>query len=238
MLLLRLCCTGTPAYGAVLEKDGIVLIPHSFPSDIRLRALATAFQELGNCKNRMLGEINNSSNKRFEVAVPLVSSVKTIVSTVWTTYKHVWTTHIGCEDPRLVECSAMITFPGSADQEWHRDNQYDPTRSRLLSIGIALQDITETMGPLEVVKNTHKTTADVQSADGHKMTCCKIDIVAWDSSVHHRGTGNASNVPRVVLLFTVASDGPLPDGSTYTLLSRYKDGKRFPRMSRILLPEK
>ena len=227
----------TTAYGPLLNKNGVVHIPHYFPPSIRKRALAIAFQELGNCANRKLGEINNASNKRFEVSMPLVSAVKEIVWDVWTRYKDVWTAHIGCEDPRLVECSAMIVFPGARDQDWHRDNDYDPSESHLLSIGIALQTITEDMGPLEVVAKTHASADDVdediERMYGEKMTCSQNDIVAWDSSLHHRGTGNTSDVPRVVLLFTIASAGPLPDGSTYTLQERYKRGKKFPRMSEV-----
>jgi ectoine hydroxylase-related dioxygenase (phytanoyl-CoA dioxygenase family) len=226
-----------PTLGAVLSRDGVVHIRNSFSSATRHRVLSTAFQELGNCDGRKRGDINNSSNRRFEVAMPLTARVKSIVRDAWVRYRDVWTSYIGCTDPRVVECSAMITFPGAQDQEWHRDNSYDPAEARLLSIGIALQDITSAMGPLEVVKGTHTTTKDVsddmEERFGEKMTCSRDDIVAWVSSVHHRGSGNSSNEPRVVMLFTVASDGPLPDGSTYALLKKYKDGRRFRRVSEL-----
>ena len=220
----------------VLARDGVIRIRSALPDGIRTGALSVAFQELGNCKQRSLGNINNKSNKRFEVALPLTPSVVAVVRRAWQPHREIWCRHVRCRDPRVVECSAMITFPGAKNQDWHHDNAYDSGEATLLSIGTALQDITDDMGPLEVVKGTHTSDDDVTDTNAAiKMTCHQDDIVAWNSSLYHRGSANASNAARVVILFTVASDGPLPDGSTYTLLDRYRDARGgFPRVSTIL----
>jgi ectoine hydroxylase-related dioxygenase (phytanoyl-CoA dioxygenase family) len=210
------------SYADILQRDGVVHIPNNLPSSLRNRAISTVYQQLGDCKGRKMGDINNVSNKRVDVSLPMYPCIKDIIRHVWTEYKTVWTAHLGCSNPRLVECSALITFPGAGAQEWHRDTHYGATKGRLLSIGVALQDITETMAPLEAVKQTHTTRDDVDESLGELMVCSKDDLVAWDSAVYHRGTSNTSDIARVVFNMTLASDGPLPTGATYSLLPRYK----------------
>lgn len=221
-------------YAKILDADGVVHIPNSLPAGICGRALALIYEELGNCKGRKLGNINNASNKRIDISLQLTPTIRKIIRQVWTTHREVWTSHLRCANPRLLECSALITFPGAGAQKWHRDVEYDTTKSRLVSIGVALQDITSTMGALEAVAKTHTTRAEVPDKTGEKMTCSEGDIVAWSSSVHHRGTANSSDVTRVVLNITFASDGTLPSGPTYSLLPRYKIGNDFPRIDSII----
>lgn len=226
------------SHATLLERDGVVHIRNTLPTKVRHRALALVYQELGNCKNRKIGKINNASNKRIDVSLHLTPNIKELLRHIWSDHKDVWTTHLGCSNPRLLECSALITFPGAGAQDWHRDVPYDPTKSRLLSIGIALQDVTESMGPLEVVKKTHLTTDEIsknmERVRAEKMVCTKDDLIVWDSSVHHRGSRNTSDTTRVMVNVTFASDGELPEGSTYSLLPRYKSGNNFPRINNVI----
>jgi ectoine hydroxylase-related dioxygenase (phytanoyl-CoA dioxygenase family) len=236
-IILYAMHAAAPSYKDILNRDGVVRIHNSMPVGLCGRTLALIYQEFGNCKGRKLGNINNASNKRVDVSLKLTPTIRRVIRHVWATHRDVWTSHLNCANPRLLECSALITFPGAGAQYWHRDVEYDTTKSRLVSIGVALQDITATMGVLEAVKKTHMTLADVseetERALGEKMVCSKGDIVAWSSSVHHRGTANSSDVTRVVLNITLASDGPLPVGPTYSLLPRYKIGKEFPKIDSI-----
>lgn len=236
--ILRQSQKSQKSHATLLERDGVVHIKNTLPSNVRHRVLAQVYQELANCKSRKIGKINNASNKRLEVSLHLTPDIKELLRHVWSEHKDVWTVHLGCSNPRLLECSAFITFPGAGAQDWHRDISYDPTKSRLLSIGVALQDVTESMGPLEVVKKTHLTTDEItekmERVRAEKMMCTKDDLIVWNSSVHHRGSRNTSDTTRVMVNITFGSDGKLPDGPTHTLLPRYKSGNNFPRINNVL----
>lgn len=206
-----------------LRRDGVVVIPNTFPRVVRQQAWSSILQAFGTCRNRITGDINQSSNKRFDVALTLTPSIQRIIRHIYARHRDVWTTCLQTDNPRLVELSALITFPGARAQDWHRD--VSGTYTRLLSIGVAMQDITSDMAPLEVVKGTHTHDDDVDDEDeiehSKKMTCTKDTIVVWDGGVHHRGSANTSDIPRIMLYFTLARDGRLPSGSTYTIKQEY-----------------
>lgn len=212
-------------HAEILRRDGVVVIPNSFPRIVRQQAWSSILQSFGHCQGRIRGDINQSSNKRFDIALTLTPSIQRIVRYVCRKYEHIWTGHLETQNPRLVELSALITFPGAMDQDWHRDVGNTSKYAKLLSIGVALQEITSEMAPLEVVKGTHLDDDDVDDEYGtlsEKLVCSKDTIVAWDGGVYHRGSRNTSDVPRIVLYFTLAQDTKrLPPGSTYTIQKEY-----------------
>ena len=68
---------------------------------------------------------------------------------------------------KLQECAALITYPGNYAQGWHSDTYLDKLDSieqykyaTQISIGVALEDIDETSGPLEVILGTNNLNYD------------------------------------------------------------------------------
>jgi hypothetical protein len=170
------------------------------------------------------GDINESGEDRWDIHLPLEGAMRDMLSEVWA--KH-WPTFVAAlgvrapDDISLVELSCLVTKPGAPAQSWHRDtDEQGASATRLLSVGIALQDITADMGPLEVVAGTHRdpTNGEPDPPVVTKMTCRKGDGILWDSTLFHRGGANSGSADRFVAYFTLSGRSTgLPDGSTYSL---------------------
>ena len=145
----------------------------------------------------------------------------------------------------IVECSSLISYPGCYPQIWHTDTLYSSDDDgNLVSFGIALDDINQDMGPLEVYLKSNKLykNDDIMSDehlfgdddDGLKRqydeefckrmnlqkvhcSCKKGSLIIWSSKVIHRGGKNTSNKERPVFYFTLLEKGNKPNGSTYSL---------------------
>lgn len=145
----------------------------------------------------------------------------------------------------MVECSSLISYPGCYPQIWHSDTKYSSDNDgNLVSFGIALDDITSDMGPLEVYLKSNKLYKDdIFVPDDHlfgdiddglkkqndeelckrmnlqKVKCCckKGSLVIWSSKVIHRGGQNTSNKKRPVFYFSLLGKGDRPEGSTYSI---------------------
>lgn len=234
LLLVVVVCiprhSGGRGYLEIMRRDGVLHIHHSIDRRTLEYIHTGILHQLAAHGKR--GTINQASNRRIDLAVRLTAPVRHLIRDVWARYGHVWTRYLETENPRMVECSTLITLPGAAGQDWHRDVQARKG-AKMVTIGIALQDITPLMAPLYVVKGTHRKlqhVSDRQEQDfGQHMTCRCGDIVAWDARVHHRGSRHASTRARSVLYFTIVSDHSLPKGPTHTILPEYT--KPYVRMN-------
>ena len=91
-----------------------------------------------------------SKYRRFDVILPIDNSQK-YVKKIYLKLKHLCDTI--CPDPKLIEISAFVTYPGCYPQPWHTDHSYDNDNkepSNIVSFGIALDNVTPDMGPLEL----------------------------------------------------------------------------------------
>lgn len=60
-------------------------------------------------------------------------------------------------DAKIVESSSLISYKGSYPQIWHTDTSYRGNKEgNLISFGIALEDINDNMGPLEIYLSSNK----------------------------------------------------------------------------------
>jgi len=128
-----------------LEKYGVVII-NDFLSPIQCNNIIDKINQIPK-KNRTLGNINSPVN-RMDLLIPL-RLVKKYISSIISKTKYLWNTITPSH--QIVECSSLISFPGATAQVWHSDSQggYSRNEANLISVGVALHDITQDMGPLE-----------------------------------------------------------------------------------------
>lgn len=108
---------------------------------------------------------------------------------------------LGGDDATLYELSALISEPGSPRQPVHPDNPYQE-HTPLLTVFIALQDITTHMGPTTFLPHTHTAAAhhqfdDIAQRDALLRTSSSVvallqagDAALFDSRTLHCGGAN------------------------------------------------
>ena len=139
----------------------------------------------------------------------------------------------------LCELSVISSDPGAEAQPTHCDTSYqgaaaDVAIGRLVSVFVALQDITAEMGPTQVWPRTHgreehsllslQPKSDFPAVLRDRPTELALlrtgDALLMDSRLWHRGGANKSRSRRSLLVLSfVSSEGGRPAGSTYSLLS-------------------
>ena len=122
-------------------------------------------------------------------------------------------------NPEVVELSAMVSFPGAAQQAPHPDVHQVEGQAAMYSIFIPLTDQTFEMGPLLAWPGTHfGEPPELPMQDVVPMLAPAGSLIIMDSRLYHCGGANRSEVPRPVFYFTLRGDGPPPAGSTLSLL--------------------
>jgi len=124
----------------------------------------------------------------------------------------------------LVEIASIFVHPQAAAQFLHPDTTYKKGDVRFVSVFIALQNITEEMGPLRLVPRSHR--CQTLTEDGESMAMplplSAGSAVLMDSRTIHGGGNHTGNLSRGVFYFTwaePASEGAkhLQTGATYAL---------------------
>ena len=122
-------------------------------------------------------------------------------------------------NPEVVELSAMVSFPGAAQQAPHPDVRQAQGQAPMYSIFMPLTDQTYEMGPLLAWPGTHfGEPPELPMQDVVPMLAPAGSLIIMDSRLYHCGGANHSEVPRPVFYFTLRGDGPAPVGSTLSLL--------------------
>tara|TARA_B100001287_G_scaffold276399_1_gene287078 strand:+ start:81 stop:1052 length:972 start_codon:yes stop_codon:yes gene_type:complete len=90
--------------------------------------------------------------RRVDVILPIEITEK-YVKKIYLKLKHFCDTI--CPEPKLIEISAFVTYPGCYPQPWHTDHEYIENKdnkepSNIVTFGIALDKVTQDMGPLEL----------------------------------------------------------------------------------------
>ena len=239
-----------------IDNDGYQIIPNVLTineCDNLLKIINNARK-----KNMPVGEIHSINNR--EDRMISMNRVRKYISKIYNKTKHNWINIIGY-NPLICECSSLLSFPGSEHQIWHTDTSYKFGDALLISIGIALNDINEDMGPLNVYKGSHniytkdmgqmfndynieieectmleeglcsQTIEKICKKRGYKLKKCiakKGDLIAWQSSIVHRGSANKSDKLRPVFYFSLMSEiGNEPFGSTYSAIDKRKHVKQL-----------
>ena len=226
-----LVCRNRPA--SILRRDGILHLRGVVPAELCEQARQQVAQLILR-PDRETGNIKEAHN-RVDLHLPLEGACRRVAQTVWHAHRDAWASHVGDPNPDVTEYSCIVSWPGARGQPWHSDTPYNTKHARMLSVGVALQDVTEEMGPLEAVPGTHRSKKRVPPSKTcrklcRRMTCGAGDVVAWDSSAVHRGSSNRSTRARAMLIvsFTNAVDGKsCPSGPVYSRLKKYKKENTF-----------
>lgn len=139
-----------------INKNGVVVIPNILSTSDCDHLLKIINQEE---KNEFQQKVSiNSDINRCDVHLPLENTQK-YIKKIYLKLKHFCDTLL--PGSQLIENSAFITYPPSFPQAWHIDYEIDHAIQNdnivnVMSFGIALDDITDNMGPLEYYKGSHK----------------------------------------------------------------------------------
>lgn len=144
------------------EKNGVIVIPDFFSPEYCDELLdIIKKKENGEYKkneNETATHIN-SEYKRRNIAMPIKECKKYIMDLC---NKITYFTDVLTPNPILIDCASFITEPGCYPQTWHADTGNDKQNfaterqyANHISMGIALTNIDETMGPLEAILETN-----------------------------------------------------------------------------------
>ncbi|KAL7579940.1 hypothetical protein ACA910_004937 [Epithemia clementina (nom. ined.)] len=125
----------------------------------------------------------------------------------------------------LYELAAVVTHPGSQRQIIHPDLPFQKT-APLYVVFLALQDVTEEMGPTSFLLKTHTASQNTKFSSGDvevknaqlsesdcRLSCLKKgDCVVFDARILHCGNANVS-VDKPRALFNFSFRNPKVEGS-------------------------
>ena len=134
------------------NEYGCIIIPSILSTQDCDNILSIIEREERN-KNAETGNIN-SNFKRKDIYLSL-NDTKEYIAKIYEKIK-IFVDEL-IPDARVVESSSLISYPGAYPQIWHSDTNYtSPQEGNLVSFGIALDDITYKMGPLDVYLESNK----------------------------------------------------------------------------------
>jgi ectoine hydroxylase-related dioxygenase (phytanoyl-CoA dioxygenase family) len=119
-------------------------------------------------KNNESGSIN-SNFRRKDIFLP-VADTKKFIKKIYDKIQPFIDDLI--PEGKIVESSSLISYPGAYPQIWHADTVHKSSKEgNLVSFGVALDDITPNMGPLELFLESNK----MYNQDTNKL-CSKFNI--------------------------------------------------------------
>ena len=212
----------------VLEKNGLVFLKSVVPGDVCDRILADLNATCDECKETygealrrtdvLLGADDDGVKEALEFACgEKGGNIRNILSFI----------DDATEDAVLVELSVLATEKGADRQVLHPDVAYDAPHETLYSVFIALQDVTQDMGPTLFVLNSHdkrthdqlpKTKWTEKEFDVLRTKTCaeallkKGDAVLYNARAFHQG-GENTHGRRALLTLTFLKP-PIPDEPT------------------------
>ena len=135
------------------QEYGCIIIPNIL-EDEDCDAIQDIIFKEEHSRNAEMGSIH-ANHKRKDLMLPLsdtIPYIKNIVDKI----SHFCDKEV--PDAKIVECSSLISYKGCYPQIWHADTTYsnNMNEGNLISFGIALEDVNEDMGPLEVYLSSNK----------------------------------------------------------------------------------
>jgi len=189
------------------------------------------------------GNIDIKNGERRDLNLPINSTARSVIHKIYTRLKTVFDEYD--PNPVLMEHSCFLNFPGSHPQNWHRDVEAHDiaNNGKLFTIGVALDDISDDMGALQILPKSHSNDEIAnrlnqrdcneemapfcgyfhEEIDHWNWTCKRGDVLVWNSSLLHRSGGNRSGKMRSIYYFSLLfKTQAIPEGSTHSLLNKYK----------------
>lgn len=145
------------------EKNGVIIIPNFFSHDDCNKLLAILEKE-GSSNENATATLINSPYKRKNLVIP-INDCKEYIMKIYNRLKYFL--DVLTPNPILIDCAAFVTSPGCYAQIWHTDTGLDKINDNKelkyanhISIGVALEDIDESLGPLEAILETNTLNDD------------------------------------------------------------------------------
>ena len=211
-------------YAETLATDGVVRINQCIPPD-QCALLAThithqldlAIAQVDRGELDALDRFSSllSSSNRYDFKLPMDDTISACLKGLFRKGGALGTTlstTIG-DKAELFELAAFVTLPGADRQVVHGDTLFTK-EAVLFTVALALQDVTEDMGPTLFFPETHtskmhrlfdneKTKDALLLKTPHKLSLLSTgDIHVYDSRCLHCGTENLSARPRILFYAT------------------------------------
>ena len=138
------------------DEYGCVIIPNLISQKNCDSILELVLKNAKDSKNVKYGNINSNYKREdriinIEKGIPHIKNIYDKIRTFC---------EIVLKDCKVVECSSLVSYPGCYPQIWHQDTEYNKKDGNLVSFGLALDDITPDMGPLEIYLESNKIYKD------------------------------------------------------------------------------
>ena len=175
------------------------------------RELARA-EKSGGLPSDAFGNVYCKGN-RYDLKLPMGGAAERALREAAANMKPLLAGAASGESARLCEFAALVSDPGSKRQPVHPDTNYRRDRCVVTSF-VALQDVTEAMGPTVFIPGSHVAAAHVAFREAGEVggpalaapngvaTLNVGDATVFDSRLLHCGGGNESNQRRVLFYFS------------------------------------
>eukprot|EP00746_Dinoflagellata_sp_MGD_P157379 gnl/MRDRNA2_/MRDRNA2_86192_c0_seq1.p1 gnl/MRDRNA2_/MRDRNA2_86192_c0~~gnl/MRDRNA2_/MRDRNA2_86192_c0_seq1.p1 ORF type:complete len:497 (-),score=93.92 gnl/MRDRNA2_/MRDRNA2_86192_c0_seq1:73-1563(-) len=235
------------------EYHGVAVVQEAMSAQIGAQLamfidseLAFAYKEVQNNSHlysKYFGSISTRENRR-DLKLPLAKPVQAALRSLSRSLGSLFQSILADSASPMCELCCVISDPGAKCQPLHPDTTIEADASkRLVTIFIALQDVTKEMGPTVVCPGTHcatshdllKTLSSVNlrtndqciEAMGGVHACCSAgSAVIMDSRLVHCGGANLDAEKggrrRRLLCISFAPVGDPPKGSTYSMRDEIK----------------
>ena len=199
-------------FALAFNRDSVVVLEEHFPR-AKLQRWREAFEPLFRKQVEKEKDDPNRGAQRFYVTLPFkglfadpeIYADPDVIAIV---------ERVAGPDPVLCQLASDTPMKGSDYQDWHADTPLlfpetgnNDTPSFQLAVNFALCDVGDDNGPFETTHGTHrmdKAKALAGIRDGtipaHRYRTRMGDVMIRDVRAVHRGTPNATDVPRPMVV--------------------------------------
>lgn len=223
-------------------KDGVVRIDNVITQDLAIqladfirKELDKSILDVKNGKIETTERFSNmlSAGNRWDLKLPLNSLITDTMKAICRSdcaFGKLLNSLV-TEDGELFELAAFYTSSGAGRQVLHADTLFS-SKPALYTCAIALQDVSEDMGPTLFIPGSHtkiihkkfdssKTKDEVLLNHPYKLSTLNTgDMSIYDSRLLHCGTPNKSNKKRILMYATFRNPkGPKKDADFWNVAS-------------------
>ena len=168
--------------------------------------------------------VTRHSTHRSHKALP-VGEARSALEAIAKQLQPFFTEALGAPAPALLESGFMVTAPGAAAQNFHRDvaPAVVSRSSMAVSVQVSLVETAANQGCLEVIPGSQVFTMAVTDKERQetmpkvRVAVPKGTVTVYALHTMHRGTANTHTADRPFYFFTLLGEGLAPPGLAYTM---------------------
>jgi len=141
-----------------MTNNGAIVIPNIL-SNSDCDSILKIISKERNDIDHFCEKIRSNENREY-IMLPLEKTTP-FVTKIYMQLKHFCDTLL--PNPKLLETSSFTTYKGCLQQRFHTDGTFNDDNDDAFTFGIALDDITEDMGPLEFYIGSQKISSQMDS---------------------------------------------------------------------------